>query len=1134
MPGVALERRERRPARSPRAAPPTQLGDRRLLDAALAEGRQHLRDVVQERGVRARRPARRSGAAARDRCRAGRRRGAARPRSCRCPVRPGCTARCRGRRAPDRPGRAGWSRRCRASARRAAVRSPRAAGRRPARAPRRGRGARPRRSDSRRRGSRTGGAAARPCGRRAWPGRRPGDRRPPVDDDRVAAVVADVPAADVEDLAGRCVGVAVAVGAAEERRRVRVGGQRARAARRASGRGRGWPARRRRSRRCDRRDACIASRQRRARSRWCSFAGRVRHQSPRLIDATRRGATEFRPIRVASCSGGTRPHAAEPRGRHRRTPRARPAGRVARLDQPVAAVGSVPVRDGSGAPCARTTPPTATPGPTCRSSTPTRRAYRWGEDGLGGICDRYGFLNFSVALWNGRDPIAQGAAVRPDQRRGQPRRGRQGVLVGRSTARPPTRGCSGCYRYPQAEFPYAQLRGENAARGRDQREYELADTGVLADDRFFDVTVSYAKAAPDDVAIVVEATNHGPDPAPLHLLPQVWFRNTWAWGRDDRTPALRRVDPPERARRRRARGRVRSRLPRPVHRSPPTARRTCSSATTRRTPSRCSASTRNPTPYTKDGIDSRVVHGDESAVNPDGTGTKAAFWYRVRRGRAGRDGARCGCGWSHGDPDEHTFGPASTRCCADRAAEADDFYARGAARTARPTRTRRSRGVRSPGCCGASSSTATRSPTGSTAIRPQPAPPPQRARAGCAQRVVAAPLARRRDLHAGRLGVPVVRRVGSRVPLRRARARRPGLRQGAVAAACAASGRCTRTGNCPPTNGRSATSTRRCTRGRRGRCTSSTRRSDDATPTSSIRVFTKLLLNFGWWVNRKDADGSNLFEGGFLGMDNIGLFDRSAPLPRRQRGSRSRTRRAGSRVYCLNMLHDRGRARAHRPGLGRGRRRSSSSTSWRSRRRCAGSARSDVALWDDDGRLLLRRARASGRHARSSCGCARWSGCCRCSRSRTRGSGAGRAARLHRPAAVAAAAPARAAGRPAARTAGAATSRPITCSPCSIRTGCGRVLPRMFDEEEFLSPYGIRSLSAAYRTPFTTDVDGQQLSIDYEPGESRTGLFGGNSNWRGPVWFPVNVLLADALRTYHGVPRRRLHGRGADRVGCSD
>ena len=165
------------------------------------------------------------------------------------------------------------------------------------------------------------------------------------------------------------------------------------------------------------------------------------------------------------------------------------------------------------------------------------RAYRWGEDGLGGICDRFGFLNFSVALWNGQDSRLKERLFGLTNPRGQPRRGRQGVLVGGRRHARPTPTANGSTATRRRPFPTTELREQNRRRDRGQPEYELADTGVLAEDRFFDVTVSYAKAAPDDICIRITATNHGPDPAPLHLLPQLWFRNTWDWGRDDRKPA---------------------------------------------------------------------------------------------------------------------------------------------------------------------------------------------------------------------------------------------------------------------------------------------------------------------------------------------------------------------------------------------------------------------------------------------------------------------------------------------------------------------------------------------------------------------------------------------------------------------
>ncbi len=157
------------------------------------------------------------------------------------------------------------------------------------------------------------------------------------------------------------------------------------------------------------------------------------------------------------------------------------------------------------------------------------RTYRWGEDGLGGICDRYGFLNFSVTMWNGKDPVLKERLF--GLTNGEGNHGEDAKEHWWAVDGTPTHSwMQWLYRYPQAEYPYAQLREENAKRSRLEREYELSDTGVLDEDRFFDVQLTYAKASPDDVCITVTATNHGPEAAPLHLLPQVWFRNTWSWG----------------------------------------------------------------------------------------------------------------------------------------------------------------------------------------------------------------------------------------------------------------------------------------------------------------------------------------------------------------------------------------------------------------------------------------------------------------------------------------------------------------------------------------------------------------------------------------------------------------------------
>ena len=166
-----------------------------------------------------------------------------------------------------------------------------------------------------------------------------------------------------------------------------------------------------------------------------------------------------------------------------------------------------------------------------------RRAYRWGEDGIAGLCDRYGFLNLAVAMWNGQDDRLKErlfGLTNPEGNHGEDAKEYWWHL----DATPTHSFAQYLYRYPQQAFPYDQLVAQNAERTRDQSEFELSDTGILADDRFFDVVVTHAKAAPTDIVMTVTATNHGPDPAPLHLVPQLWFRNTWAWGRDGRIPTL--------------------------------------------------------------------------------------------------------------------------------------------------------------------------------------------------------------------------------------------------------------------------------------------------------------------------------------------------------------------------------------------------------------------------------------------------------------------------------------------------------------------------------------------------------------------------------------------------------------------
>ncbi|CAN5661969.1 glucosidase [soil metagenome] len=742
------------------------------------------------------------------------------------------------------------------------------------------------------------------------------------------------------------------------------------------------------------------------------------------------------------------------------------------------------------------------------------RAYRWGEDGLGGVCDRYGFLNFSVALWNGHDDRLKErlfGLTNPQGNHGEDVKEYWWPV----DATPTHSYADWLYRYPQAAFPYADLIAENGRRDRSQPEYELSDTGVLDDQRFFDVAVTYAKASPDDLCIRITATNHGPDPAELHLLPQLWFRNTWAWQRDDRKPSLRRLDPPElddgdlRAVQTEHAflGRYLLAAAAPV----------CSWDTGAGTTALpevlvCDNETDvvalfgaagNPSPYPKDAFNRLVVNGDPRAVNPAGTGTKSAFWYRFGAVPSGGTVTLQLRLRADSLPDR-PFGAAFDAVFDDRLGEADEFYAEvipaDAPDTDVPIARRAFAGMLwgkqlyrysvqdwlegDPG---------------------QPAAPAQRAeRTG-------------RNVHWRQLDLADVISMPDEweypwfaswdlafhcvtlahidpafakdqlVLLCREWAMHP---NGQLPAYEWAFGDVN-----PPVHAWAAWQVY-CIDGR-------------ADPDFLVRVFTKLLLNFSWWVNRKDADGSNLFEGGFLGMDNIGLFDRSAPLPDGHRLEQSDAT-SWMAFYCLSMLQIALElARLDNAW-------DDTATKFLEHFLSIAQALStfgsqNVSLWDEaDGFFYDVLVGPDGGYqqlpVRSMVGLLpllavalaqdwvavelpdftqriRW-------------------LQKRRPELV----------RSLVETHGP-LGQHITLSLLD-RDRVARILARLLDEAEFLSPHGVRSLSAAYRDPFVVQVDGHPMSIAYLPAESDSRLFGGNSTWRGPIWFPVNVLLADALRTH--------------------
>jgi hypothetical protein len=654
------------------------------------------------------------------------------------------------------------------------------------------------------------------------------------------------------------------------------------------------------------------------------------------------------------------------------------------------------------------------------------------------------------------------------------------------------------YRYPQAEYPYRQLREQNARRGKDEREYELADTGVLDRDRFFDVTVTYAKAAPDDVAIVVEATNHGPDPAPLHLLPQVWFRNTWSWGRDVRRPSLRCLDEPELPAGHHAVECRHDHLGRYVlaAEGSPTVL-VCENESNLVSLYRTS---KNPTSYTKDGIGRRVVEGDEGAVNPEGAGTKAAFWYRVDAVAPGET-VRVRLRLSTADPDEHTFGAQFDAVLADRQAEADEFYDSVLPSTLDGEERTIARRAFAGLLWGKQLYRYSVSEwlDGDPA---QPAAPPQR-------------------------DAPDARNVGWRNLALADVISMPDEWEYPWFASWDLAFHCVTLAHVDPAFAKEQLLLlcREWAMHPDGQLPAYEWSFGDVNPPVHawaawqvyvidgrrdtdflIRVCTKLLLAFGWWVNRKDADNSNLFEGGFLGMDNIGLFDRSSVLPG---GARLEQSDATSWMafFCLNMLTISMELAASVPAWDE-----LATKFLRHFLDIAHAMRSfgsqGVSLWDDaDGFfydvLLQPDGGFEQLKVRSMVGLLPLLAVARAPEwtVETLPDFTARLRWLRR-------------RRPELLDGLLTDADGDQLLSLLGADRLRRVLTRLLDEDEFLSPYGIRSLSAVYRTPYSCEVDGQRLSIDYEPGESSTGLFGGNSNWRGPVWFPVNMLLADALRSY--------------------
>ncbi len=727
------------------------------------------------------------------------------------------------------------------------------------------------------------------------------------------------------------------------------------------------------------------------------------------------------------------------------------------------------------------------------------RAYRWGEDGLLGISDNHQRLCFALALWNGHDPILKErlfGVTGPQGNHGEDVK----ELYFYLDATPTYSYVKGLYKYPQTAFPYQRLLDENARRSRGQGEFELIDTGCFDDDRYFDVQVEYAKARLNDLLIRITVTNRGGSPASLDLLPTLWFRNTWSWEEQTPRPRLRRGTAGA------AWMSVRAEHPTLgnycLYAQGPTEVLFTENVTNRRR----LYGAENPEPFVKDAFHDYVVNGQVGAVNPAREGTKATPHYRLILQPGQPVALRLRL--CEGDISGAPLGQEFDRVFATRMAEADAFYASVIPRHLDEDAT----SIVRQALAGLLWSKqwyhydVRRWLAGDPA---QPPPPPGR-RSGrnhgwahlYNEDVVSMPdkweypWYASWDLAFHTVALAMVDPEYAKdqlVLLLREWYMHP---DGQLPAYEWALGDVN-----PPVHAWAALRVYEMDKARRGTGDSAFLK----------RVFHKLLLNFTWWVNRKDQGNKNVFEGGFLGLDNIGLFDRSAPLPFGGSVEQS-DGTAWVGAFCLTMLSIAAILALDDPVY------EDIASKFFEHFVYISHAMNNMAgegieLWDTrDGFfydvLLLPGGQTVPVRARSMVG-------------------------LMPLIAVMTLEPDVMDRLPtfSRRMMWFLQHRPLLGQHVSRQdtpdgrhrwllalvngTRLKQVLRYMLDEDEFLSTHGLRSLSRYHRAhPFTVTIGGQQYSIDYEGGESTTGMFGGNSNWRGPVWFPLNYVIITALQRF--------------------
>jgi len=733
------------------------------------------------------------------------------------------------------------------------------------------------------------------------------------------------------------------------------------------------------------------------------------------------------------------------------------------------------------------------------------RAYRWNEDGLAGICDRHQTLCFALALWNGRDPILKERLFGlsgPQGNHGEDVKEAYFYL----DSTPTHSYLKMLYKYPQAAFPYEALVEENARRGLDDPEYEILDTGVFDEDRYFDVLVEYAKRRQNDILVRISVTNRGPEAAECHLLPTLWFRNTWSWGYEkgpmgdvDGKPLLRQVE-----------GLDGVLVAQADHPRAGTYTLCAQGAadllfTENETNLERLYNQPNPQPFVKDAFHRYVVNGEIEAVNPDRQGTKLAalYWQGIEAGQTQVVRLRLS-----DKPHEAPFA-GFAEAFEDRRKQADAFYEA----IQRPDLSPDERNIQRQGFAGMLWNKQIYYYDVEQWLRGDPSgppPPEERVRGRNSEwthlhnfdilsmpdkweypwfsswdlAFHCIPLALL-DADYAKRQLELMTREWYMHP------------NGQLAASEWAFGDVD-----PPVHAWATWRVYQIDAAQRG----------DPDIAFLKGIYHKLLLNFTWWVNRKDVDGRNVFQGGFLGLDNLSLFDRSIALPAGGQIDQSEGT-AWMAFYCLGMLQIALELAKTDPVYQDLATKFFEHFMWIAHvmSQCGGQA---TGLWDpEDGFfydvLRLPDGTVAPLKVRSLAGL--WPllavetiepEVLEQQRDFTRRM---RWFTRNRP---------HLGGNLACTDVPGVGGRILTA--LLTRERLVSVLRTMLDEDEFLSPYGIRSLSKVHLAqPYTVSYGEETFSIDYQPAESRTGLLGGNSNWRGPVWFPINYLIVESLQKFH-------------------